>query len=246
MNDHQLLRYQRHILLPDFGIDGQEHLLAATALIVGLGGIGSAAAIYLTTAGIGTLLLADHDNVAIDNLQRQILYRENDIGTKKTVAAERTLHSLNAETDLVPIHTHLNQQSMQQWVKRADVVLDASDNFATRCAINAVCCQEKKPLVSAAAIHHGGQLTMFDFRTSHSPCYRCLYPELPSDNGSCAENGVLAPIVGIMGTMQALETVKIIARYGTPTVGTVWVFEGKQMRWTSFRLTKDAHCPLCG
>ncbi|MFI4968130.1 MAG: HesA/MoeB/ThiF family protein [Gammaproteobacteria bacterium] len=239
------LRYSRHLVLPDFGAAGQERLGRATALLVGLGGLGSPAALYLAAAGVGRLLLNDFDRVDLSNLQRQVLYRETDLGKPKTTTAAVALAALNPGCQLETLEGRLDQGALAAAVARADVVLDGSDNFGTRFAVNAACVAAGKPLVSGAAIRYEGQLTVFDTRDPASPCYACLYEEGSEELENCRQNGVLAPLTGVMGSLMAVEAVKLLARVGEPLIGRLLRFDalGGEMRYTHFK--RDAACPVC-
>lgn len=244
MNDEQLLRYSRQIMLPDVDIDGQEKLLAARVLIIGLGGLGSPAAMYLAAAGIGQLVLADFDEVDLTNLQRQIAHTHARIGMNKSVSAAQALRELNPDIQIDCIEHLLDAENLAQQVHRADVVVDCTDNFSTRFAINAACVAAKVPLVSGAAIRLEGQVAVFDSRSGNSPCYRCLYEE-DSDDLTCAANGVLTPLVGIIGSMQALETIKLICGFGTHLAGRLLLLDARHMQWRELKLPKDKNCPVC-
>jgi molybdopterin-synthase adenylyltransferase len=247
VNDEQLLRYSRQIMLPDFDIEGQQHLLASTVLIVGLGGLGSPVALYLAAAGVGQLWLADHDTVDLSNLQRQIAHGENDIGRTKVASAIDAVRAINPQITVSGIEAKLAGEQLNDAVAKADLVVDCSDNFRTRFAINAACWKNKKPLVSGAAIRSEGQLLIIDPRRADSPCYRCLYDDAVSDEQlSCSQNGVLAPLVGVIGTLQALETIKLLAHYGTPAIGKLIIFDGKTLEWRSLILPRAKNCPVCG
>lgn len=247
MNDQQLLRYSRQIMLPDFDIAGQQNLLDAKVLIVGLGGLGSPVALYLAAAGVGELWLADHDVVDSSNLQRQIAHGESDIGRAKVASAAASMRALNATITLHLIEEKLQAELLDRTVAAVDLVLDCSDNFATRFALNAACWRHKKPLVSGAAIRSEGQLLVVDPRSKDSPCYRCLYDDAVQDEQlSCSQNGVLAPLVGIIGTLQALEAIKLLANYGTPAVGRLLMFDAKTLEWRSLILPRSKGCPVCG
>ncbi|MET0379556.1 MAG: molybdopterin-synthase adenylyltransferase MoeB [Spongiibacteraceae bacterium] len=246
MNDDQLLRYSRQILLPDFDVDGQERLLAAKVLIVGLGGLGSPVALYLAAAGVGEIWLADHDSVDVSNLQRQIAHTQDDIGRPKVASAAEKLRALNPAIRVDTIGERLQGTMLEDACKTVDLVVDCSDNFRTRFALNAACWKFKKPLVSGAAIRSEGQLLVIDPRRGDSPCYRCLYDDSVADTQlSCSENGVLAPIVGVIGTLQALEAIKLLANFGEPAAGKLWVFDGKALEWRSLQLKKAEDCPVC-
>ena len=246
MNDEQLLRYNRHIMLPQIGIEGQQKLRDAHVLIIGLGGLGSPAALYLATAGIGKLTLVDDDKVELSNLQRQIIHRSQNIGEKKVASAKSNLLAINHEIDITTIDHRLDEVSLSQHIEQADVVLDASDNFDTRFAINRACVAKKKPLVSGAAIQFDGQISVFDSRNEYCPCYSCLYPDKGEDNLTCSENGILAPVVGIIGSMQALEAIKLICQIGEPLYGRLLLFDALSLQWRTMNLKKDPSCPVCG
>lgn len=245
MNDEQLLRYSRQIMLPDVDIDGQEKLLAARVLIIGLGGLGSPVAMYLAAAGVGHLVLADFDAVDLTNLQRQIAHTSARIGVNKAQSAAQSVHELNPEVVVDCIDAILDADNLAEQVRQADVVVDCTDNFATRFAINAACVAAKVPLVSGAAIRLEGQVAVFDMRNEACPCYRCLYEE-DSDDATCAANGVLAPLVGIIGSMQALETIKLICGFGTSLAGRLLLLDARHLQWREMKLPKDHQCPVCG
>jgi adenylyltransferase/sulfurtransferase len=247
MGDEALLRYSRQIMLPGFDIEGQERLLAAKVLIVGAGGLGSPVAFYLAAAGVGELWLADHDSVDVSNLQRQILHGEADVGRPKVASAVDSLRALNSQTRLHAVSEKLQGQLLEDAVAAVDLVLDCCDNFATRFALNAACWRARKPLVSGAAIRAEGQVLVIDPRRNDSPCYRCLYDDAVTDEQlSCSQNGVLAPLVGIIGTLQALEAVKLLAGYGEPAIGRLQVFDARCAEWRSLILKRDPGCPVCG
>jgi adenylyltransferase/sulfurtransferase len=246
MDDEQLLRYNRHIMLPQLGIEGQQKLRDAHVLIIGLGGLGSPASMYLASAGVGQLTLVDDDTVELTNLQRQIVHRSKNIGENKVDSARTNLLEINPDISITTIAERLDENSLQQQVKLADVVLDACDNFETRFLINKVCVAQKKPLVSGAAIQFEGQVSVFDSRTNDSPCYSCLYPATGEDNATCSENGILAPVVGIIGSVQALEAIKIICDIGEPLIGKLLLLDALSLQWRSMNLKKDPNCPVCG
>lgn len=245
MNDDELLRYSRHILLPELDVLGQEKLLNAKVLLVGMGGLGSPAAMYLAAAGVGSLSIADFDHVELSNLQRQIVHGSDRIGMSKVDSAARTLAALNPDTRVVPIEGRLNEKTLATAVQSVDVVLDCSDNFTTRFAINQACVNGKVPLVSGAAIRLEGQITVFDPRQRDSPCYQCLYDEVDDEQLSCAQSGVLAPLVGIIGSMQATEAIKLLAGFGETLVGRLQVLDAKNMTWRELKLARDPQCPVC-
>ena len=246
MNDEQLLRYSRQIMLPEFDIAGQEAMLNSTALVVGLGGLGSPAALYLAAAGIGALHLVDHDIVDLSNLQRQIIHSQAALGTTKVESAAQRIAAINPDTK-VKISAHkLDEEELATAATNADVVLDGTDNFATRYAINAACVATRTPLVSGAAIRMEGQIAVFDSRQEHSPCYRCLYGEATDMPLNCAENGVAAPLVGIVGSVQAMEAMKLLAGFGDVLVGFVLYLDAKRMEWRKLKLARNPTCEVCG
>ncbi len=246
MNDEQLLRYSRQIMLPQVDVAGQEKLLASRVLIVGAGGLGSAAAIYLATAGAGQLVIADHDRVELSNLQRQILHTVNDIGRQKTASAKDTLAAINPDVSVTLIDERIGGKRLDSEVAKADIVLDCSDNFATRFAVNSACVKHQTPLVSGAAIRLEGQVTVFLPGTKNSPCYSCLYKEGEEEDQTCSENGVLSPIVGIIGSLQALEAIKVILSLGNNLSGRLVVFDGMTHEWRTLKVPRDPGCPVCG
>lgn len=246
MTDDDLLRYSRQIMLPDFDVAGQERLLASHVLIVGIGGLGSPAAMYLAASGIGRLTLADDDVVDLSNLQRQIAHGEATVGRSKVQSAAERVAALNSTVAVCPVARRLEGEPLTSAVEEADLVLDATDNMATRVAINEACVAARTPLVSGAAIRMEGQVAVFDPRAAESPCYRCLYDDVGDVTLNCAENGVIAPLVGIVGTVQAMEAVKLIAGVGEPLVGHVLYLDAKRMEWRKFRLPRNPRCPTCG
>jgi len=245
MNEQQLLRFSRQIMLPEMDIAGQQRLVDASVLIVGMGGLGCPAAMYLAAAGSGRLLIADDDVVELSNLQRQIAHAERSLGEAKVESARRRLHGLNPDVEIVALRERLQGVRLDEAVGQADLVLDACDNFASRFAINESCLAHGKPLISAAAIRMQGQITAFDPRDAASPCYQCLYPRGGELDESCANNGVMAPLVGIIGTMQAMEAIKMIAGVGESLVGRLLLLDAATMRWRELKLPKDASCPAC-
>jgi molybdopterin-synthase adenylyltransferase len=246
MNDAQLLRYSRHILLPEIGIDGQEKLLRARVLVIGLGGLGSPVAMYLAASGVGTLVLADPDNVDLTNLQRQIAHSTDTIGQSKVTSAITRLRAINPGTKIIGIERKLEGSELDEQVHLADAVVDGSDNFPTRFAVNAACVRAKKPLISAAVTRFEGQITVFRSDLSDGPCYRCLYDEPGETGEACVQFGVLAPFAGVMGALQATETVKVLAGVGTPLQGRVVTVDALSMQWRELKLPKDPACPVCG
>ncbi len=246
MNDEQLLRYSRQIMLPQIDIAGQQKLANANVLIIGIGGLGSAAAVYLAAAGTGTLTLVDFDIVELTNLQRQIIHRHADIDKPKVESAKQNLLAINPDIHIDTIDTRPDKQTLDGLVKQADVIVDASDNYNTRFDVNNACVTHHKPLVSGAAIRFEGQLSVFDKRQHDSPCYNCLYPEFGDEEETCSENGVLAPVVGIIGSMQALEVIKLICGIGDPLVGRLLLLDALAMSWRSMKLNRDPACSVCG
>ncbi|MFX3658111.1 MAG: HesA/MoeB/ThiF family protein [bacterium] len=245
LDDDQLLRFSRQIMLPEMDVAGQERLLNARALIVGLGGLGSPAAMYLAAAGIGSLVLSDDDTVEVSNLQRQIIHRQDAIGESKVASAARTLRELNPDLEVVTEARRLDGAALQAAIAGCDVVLDACDNFATRFAINDACIATGTPLVSGAAIRWEGQVAVFDPRRADAPCYRCLYRDGDDGALNCAENGVIAPLVGIIGACQALEAIKVLCHVGETLAGYVLYFDALVMEWRRLRLRRDPACPAC-
>ena len=246
LNDQQLLRYSRHILLAEVGIEGQERLRAAHALVVGAGGLGCPAALYLAASGIGKLTLADPDQVDLTNLQRQILYRTDSVGTLKVEAAHAALSALNPEVEVFPLVQRLDEKTLGPLIEKSDVVLDCSDNFATRHALNRACVQLKKPLVSGAAIRFDAQVAVFDLRQPDAPCYACLYPEDGEiEEVQCSTMGVFAPLTGAIGAMQAMEAIKLLAGIGESSNGNLQLFDAKSAGWRSVRVKKDPACNVC-
>ena len=246
MDDAALLRYSRQILLPAIDLEGQEQLGASTVLVLGLGGLGAPAALYLAGAGVGTLLLADDDPIDLSNLPRQVLYSEGDLGEKKSVAAKARLTAQNHAITLEAL-PRLTGAALREAVTRADLVLDCTDHFAIRDELNGVCLATGTRWVSAAALRTAGQLMAFDPRDGQSPCYRCLWPELPEQDGdACAEAGVLGPVVGLLGVLQALEAVKWLTGHAPSALGAVLSFEGLSLELHRFALKRRAPCSACG
>jgi len=247
MNDDQLLRYSRHILLPEMGIEGQEALLSSHALVIGAGGLGSPAALYLAAAGIGKITLADGDTVDLTNLQRQVLHATASVGMPKAASGKSTLARYNPGVEVVALEQRAEGALLDQLVAGADVVLDCCDNFATRHAVNRACVKHGKPLVSGAAIRFDGQVSVFDLRRRDAPCYHCLFPEGQDlEELRCAVTGVFAPLTGIIGTMQAAETLKLLAGIGESLSGRLLLLDALSMQWRSIKLARDPACPVCG
>ncbi|MFL2856496.1 MAG: HesA/MoeB/ThiF family protein [Pseudohongiellaceae bacterium] len=245
MKDEQLLRFSRQIMLPEMDVAGQQKLVDATVLVVGMGGLGCPAAMYLSAAGIGHLIIADDDLVELTNLQRQIAHSQSNLGEQKVSSAEQTLVGLNSEVKITSINSRLQEGSLDGAVKQADVVVDACDNFTTRFAINRSCIAYSKPLVSGAAIRMEGQVAVFDSTNPESPCYQCLYQEGDDDDASCAHNGVMAPLVGIIGSVQAMETIKVITGIGDTLAGRLLLLDATTMQWREMRLPRDPDCSAC-
>jgi len=244
-SDEQLLRYSRQIMLPAFDIAGQSRLATSRVLIIGMGGLGSPIALYLASAGVGTLHLVDFDEVDLSNLQRQIAHTVSDIGEKKVDSAARSIAQINPDIKVIAQAEQLEGKALVDAVMAADVVIDATDNFATRFMINAVCVEHKIPLVSGAAIRMEGQVSVFDTRSDDAPCYQCLYSDISEEQLSCSEAGVMAPLVGIIGSVQAMEAVKILSGIGQPLVGKLLILDAMTMEWRTMRLKKDPKCKTC-
>jgi molybdopterin/thiamine biosynthesis adenylyltransferase len=246
MNDDQLLRYSRHILLDAIGVEGQQRLLDAKALVVGAGGLGSPVLLYLASAGVGHITLVDPDRVDVTNLQRQIAHRLSSIGTPKVNSAAQTLAHINPDVHLTALQERADAQRLLELVRHADIVLDCSDNFMTRQALNAACVAHRKPLVSGAAIGFDGQVSVFDSREAESPCYACVFPpDAVVEEIQCATMGVFAPLVGIVGSMQAAEALKLLAGIGTSLAGRLLMLDASAMEWTSMRVARSPTCPVC-
>lgn len=244
MNDEQLLRYSRQIMLPQIDISGQEKLLASRVLIVGMGGLGSPIAMYLAAAGIGHLILVDDDVVELSNLQRQIAHGTEDIGLSKVKSAKQTIQKLNPEIEVTYFEKRLNETELEKEVAAADIVIDGTDNFSSRFAINEHSVKNKTPLISGAAIRMEGQVSVFN-KTPSSPCYRCLYKEEGELDTSCSNNGVLSPVVGIIGSIQANEAIKVLLDIGETLDGKLLMFDALQIEWRTLKLKKDSECPVC-
>jgi len=246
VNDDQLLRYSRHILLTEFGVEAQQRLLASRALVVGAGGLGSPAAMYLAAAGVGTLALADGDSVDLTNLQRQILHGSASVGRPKAESGTESLARLNPEVRVEALVCRLEGEVLLGQVAQADVVLDCSDNFATRHAVNRACVQFGKPLVTGAGVRFDGQITVFDLRRPESPCYECLFPEgAELEETRCAVMGVFAPLTGVIGTLQAAEALKVLTGIGETLCGRLVLFDALKTEWRSIRLKRDPRCKVC-
>ena len=246
MTDDQLLRYSRHILLNEIGVEGQEKLLGAHVLVIGAGGLGSPITLYLAAAGVGQLTLCDNDTVDLTNLQRQIAHQTAALGQNKAESAARTARALNPTITVTAIPYRAENAVLRECVAQADVVIDASDNFATRHAVNRACVASRKPLVSGAAVRFDGQVAVFDLRQNDAPCYHCLFPEAgEADEMRCAENGVFAPLVGIIGCTQAAEAIKLIVGCGETLNGKLLLLNSLAMEWRTVRLKRDTACVVC-
>ncbi len=246
MDDTQLLRYSRHILLDEIGIEGQQRLLASNALVIGAGGLGSPVALYLGTAGVGTLTLVDHDTVDLTNLQRQIAHSLAQVGQPKVESAARSVAAINPDVRVIALQERADAARLDALVIEADVVVDCSDNFATRHAVNAACVAHRKPLVSGAAIGFDGQISVYDTRSPDNPCYACLFPaDATFDEVQCSTMGVFAPLVGIIGSMQAAEALKLLMGVGTSLAGQLQMLDARSMEWTRIRTVRNADCPVC-
>ena len=246
MNDDQLLRYSRHILLDDIGIDGQRRWLAAHALVIGAGGLGSPVALYLASAGVGTVTVVDHDTVDLTNLQRQIAHRTAGVGSPKVASAAAAMTAINPGVRVVALQERADAQRLGVLVALADVVIDCCDNFATRQAVNAACAAHRKPLVSGAAVGFDGQISVYDTRDAACPCYACLFPpEATVADAACATMGVFAPLVGIIGSMQAAEALKLLAGVGSSLAGRLQMLDARTMEWSEVRLSRTPDCPVC-
>lgn len=245
MNDEQLQRYSRHLLLADIDSAGQERLLNSRALIIGLGGLGSPAAMYLAASGVGTLFLSDHDAVELSNLQRQIIHKTGDLGRAKAASAADSLRALNPDVQVVAMPSPLHDEHLDGAIAAADVILDCTDNFTSRQALNLACLRLKRPLVSGAAVGMVGQLISFRFDRFSAPCYRCLYPYQDEAQENCAQAGILAPVTGVIGSLQAIQAIKILLGFGEVLHGQLAQFDGKRLAWRTSTLAQDPACPVC-
>jgi adenylyltransferase/sulfurtransferase len=240
------MRYARHIALPEIGEEGQDRIGAATALVIGLGGLGSPVATYLAGAGIGRLILSDFDSVDLSNLHRQTLYQAADVGTQKTAAAVANLSRLNADVTLEAVDRRLDESELTSWVGKSDVVLDCSDNFGTRFAVNRACVGQKTPLVSGAAIRFEGHVSVFAGGGQDAPCYRCLYDESAEPLEDCAGSGILGPVVGVIGAFMAVEALKLLVGCGEPVCGRLLIYDALTAKWRQVTIRRDPACPVCG
>ena len=247
MNDDQLLRYSRHILLDEIGIEGQQKLLASHVLVIGAGGLGSPVALYLGSAGVGRITIVDHDRVDATNLQRQIAHGTARIGQFKAQSVVEAVAALNPDVQVIPVTARADKALLAQLVPQADLVLDCTDNFSTRHAINRACVRHKKPLVSGAAIRFDGQVAVYDPRSMDSPCYACVFPESELlEETRCATMGVFAPLVGIVGTVQAAEALKLLCGVGEPLTGRLLMLDARRMQWDEMTLQRSSGCAVCG
>jgi molybdopterin/thiamine biosynthesis adenylyltransferase len=247
LTDAQLLRYSRHVLLDEFGVEGQQRLLASHALVIGAGGLGSPVALYLGSAGVGRITLVDDDTVDLTNLQRQVVHNLARVGQPKVDSAAAGIAAINPEVRVEALRRRADAALLAQLAADADVVVDCSDNYATRQAVNAACVAARKPLVAGAAIGFDGQVSVYDPRVATSPCYACVFPpDATVEEVRCATMGVFAPLVGIVGTLQAAEALKLLAGIGRPMVGRLQMLDARSMEWTEVRLVRAAGCPVCG
>lgn len=246
MEDQQLLRYARHILLDKFGVEAQERILASRILVVGAGGLGSPVVAYLAASGVGSIILVDDDQVELSNLQRQIAHTTDRLGWDKVESAKLHIEQLNPEVKVTPVVQRLDEAGLMHWVQQVDLVLDCCDNFATRHAINRACVALRKPLVSGAAIRFSGQVSTYDLRQPEAPCYHCLFPEADDvEELRCATTGVLSPLLGMVGSAQAVEALKLLGGFGEPLVGRLLSVDAFNMNWHTVRFRKDQACPVC-
>jgi adenylyltransferase/sulfurtransferase len=244
MNDKNLLRYSRQIVLPQIGIDGQQTMLNSTMLLIGMGGLGSPSALYLAAAGVGHLIIADFDKVEISNLQRQIIHHTADIGKYKVDSAKNKMLAINPNIKITSVK-NLDSENLNSWIKKANVVLDGTDNFDTRFKVNRACVEEGAPLVSAAVIRFEGQLSVFKGYEKNQPCYQCLYSKEGNDNNNCVENGILAPVAGVMGSLQALQAIKVVLNIGEQLIGKLMIIDALDLTFRSVKISKDKTCPVC-
>lgn len=247
MNDEQLLRYSRHLLLEEIDVEGQEKLLASHALIIGAGGLGSAAAPYLAAAGVGKITLVDHDTVELTNLQRQIMHSQNSLGQSKVESGKQFLQGLNPALTINVVEERATEDLLSKLLPTVDIALDCTDNFVTRHLINAICFKHQVPLVSGSALQFDGQLSVFDFRNAMSPCYACLFsPEVPVEEVSCSSMGVFSPLVGIIGAMQAAQALQVLIGFGQPLVGRMLLWNALNTQIDQIRIARNPECVVCG
>jgi molybdopterin/thiamine biosynthesis adenylyltransferase len=247
MNDEQLLRYSRHLLLEEIDVAGQERLLQSHALVIGAGGLGSAAAPYLAAAGLGHITLIDHDQVELTNLQRQIMHTENNVGKSKVSSGKQFLQSLNSSIQIETIEAKATTSLLDELLPSVNIVLDCTDNFSTRHLINASCVKHLIPLVSGSALRFDGQISVFDPRNPTSPCYACIFsPEESFEEVSCASMGIFSPLVGIIGAMQAAQALQVLIGFGEPLVGRMLLWNGRGTQIDEIRISRNPDCPVCG
>lgn len=246
MDNEELLRYSRHIMLPEIGLSGQQKLLAAKVLIIGAGGLGSPAALYLAASGVGEISIADFDVVELNNLQRQIAHDEEQLGNTKVSSCHHRMQKINSNILVKPLNNNLSGEQLDSQVALADIVVDCTDNLPTRFEINKACVKNKKYLVSAAAIRWEGQISVYACGSSYSPCYHCFYGNSSGIDQSCSQNGIISPVVGVLGSMQAIEVIKLIVNAGDKLIGRVLLFDALSMQWESMQLPKNPACPVCG
>lgn len=247
MNDDSLLRYSRHILLNEIGVEGQDRIEAAHVLVIGAGGLGSPVALYLGSAGVGRITLVDHDTVDLTNLQRQIAHTTQRVGQSKVASARSAIEAINSDSRIDALQQKADDALLALWLPLVDVVLDCSDNFATRQMVNAACVRHRKPLVSGAAIRFDGQVSVYDSRDGHSPCYACVFPpDSMFEEVNCATMGVFAPLVGIIGSVQAAEALKLITGVGRSLAGRLQMLDARAMEWNEVQVPRNTHCPVCG
>jgi len=246
MKDDDLKRYSRHILLSEIDYNGQQKLLSSHVLIIGAGGLGSPASIYLAASGIGKITICDYDDVDVSNLQRQILHQDYSINQNKAISARNFLNKVNPNIKIIAVKEKLNAEQVTDLVKDVDVILDCSDNFETRYSLNKIACSQKIPLVSGAAIKFDGQICVFDFQDNTTPCYQCLFPDSSTDEElRCSDHGVLSPVVGVIGTIQAVETIKLLLNIGGSSRGKLLIYDAKNMHWSEMYFKKDPQCIIC-
>lgn len=246
MKDDDLKRYSRHILLSEVDYNGQQKLLSSHVLIIGAGGLGSPASIYLAASGIGKITICDYDDVDVSNLQRQILHQDYSINQNKAISARNFLNKVNPNIKIIAVKEKLNAEQVTDLVKDVDVILDCSDNFETRYSLNKIACSQKIPLVSGAAIKFDGQICVFDFQDNTTPCYQCLFPDSSTDEElRCSDHGVLSPVVGVIGTIQAVETIKLLLNIGGSSRGKLLIYDAKNMHWSEMYFKKDPQCIIC-
>jgi len=246
MNDHELLRYSKQIMLPQIDVEGQQKIIDSTMLIIGMGGLGSPTALYLAAAGVGHLIIADFDQVELSNLQRQIIHRTADIGEDKVDSAKAKLLELNSNITVTVANEIMHSDNLASLIKDVDIVLDGTDNFESRFEINKACVECHKPLISAAVIRFEGQISVFKGYEVDQPCYQCLYSEDGNGRESCVENGVLAPVVGLVGTIQALQAIKVLLGLGEQLCGELLLIDGLDLSFRKVKIVKDSECPICG